>query len=106
MKFLSNKVFDMSSNLTNFKEFIDDILLRKDNAMALVHKQRQKSDKRFDELSGDVTLTKGQVQELVKTIQDLTKEDAELRRDADKKGERRAPSRVQSSTPPPSRPAP
>lgn len=96
----------MTSNYIDFIGLINSIIERTDNVMALVPEQRMESDKKFKEIKEEFALTKGQVHKLVNTIQELTKDVTDLRKNADKKGKKRLGRVKQSliSTPPPPRP--
>ena len=52
----------------------------------MVHEQRQDSDKKYEELRGEFTLSIVQVQSMMETIRVLTAEVAALNEDVDKKG--------------------
>lgn len=54
----------------------------------MVHHQRQDSHKKFEELKGEVTLSRAQVQSMVETINILIAEVVALKEDVDKKGEK------------------
>lgn len=50
MKRLCDKVFDIGSSIRQHKELTNDRITRTDVAMALVHQQREASDKRYEDL--------------------------------------------------------
>lgn len=56
VKLLTDKVFRLISSIHQFKEFAGDIIAGTDNAMAMVHAQRQNSDQKFEKLKGEVTI--------------------------------------------------
>lgn len=88
IKFLSDKVFSLSSSLLEFKSMVMQSI-ETDNSMALVHHQREQVNARQQEARDDITMSSNQIQELVTAIKQLSKEVNALRneRDADKKGE-------------------
>lgn len=71
------------------KQFTSRVITRADNAMTMVHEQRYEEDWQHDELKGEVTLTRAQLQFMVEAIRQLSEEVATLRQDVDKKGEKR-----------------
>ena len=92
MKFLSDKVFNLS---TSIQKFTGDIITKTNNAMALVCELCQDQDKKYDELKDRITLSSSQVASMVETIRYLMKEVVALCKDAAKKGEKSQPQRVQ-----------
>ena len=55
-----------------------------------MHDQWQDSEKKFEEMKGEVTLSRAEVESMVETIQILIAEVVALKEDADKKGEKKA----------------
>lgn len=88
MKLLINKVFGLSSNIHQFKEFTSDVITMTENVMAMVYEQLQDSDKKYKELRGEVTLSTAQVQFMVETIRLLTERWLHSRKMLTKKGRR------------------
>lgn len=57
--------------------------------MTLVHQQRDHAKARYRESRDDITLTRSQMQELVNIVKELSEEVTALRKDVDKKGEKK-----------------
>lgn len=79
IKSLTDKVFELSTMISEFK---NDMTVRTNNAMALVHQQGDQADVRQQKLRADIAISVSQIQELVDTVKHLSEAND------DKKGEK------------------
>lgn len=58
IRFLKDKVFSLSSSLLEFKGLVMQSMEYIDNAMTLVHRQREQADAKYLESRDDITLSR------------------------------------------------
>ena len=79
----------MSLNYIDFKSLVYSTIEHTDNAMALVHQQREQAGAQYKESIDNISLTSGQMQTLLGKVRDLSVKVAFLLKDDDKKGEKK-----------------